>query len=137
MVAFYLDNDVSLGLVPLLEHRGHTTQTARDLGLTTAGDDAQLLEAVQRQAILLTYNRKDFELLHDAWRTWAPALGLEMPPHPGILALAHAPVLEQIEAVDALSRGETIEALVNQMLFWSHGAGWRRRIIGQGWHPLT
>jgi hypothetical protein len=34
-----------------------------------------------------------------------------MPPHPGILALAHAPVTEQIGAIDALFLRQTVETL--------------------------
>lgn len=130
MPRFYLDNDVSLGLVPLLKERGHTLETARGLGHSAAGDDAQLLIAVQRQATLVTYNRRDFELLHDAWRTWPTAFSLDFPPHSGILTLAHAPVAEQMTAIDELLNVETFGRLRNELFSWRHGRGWQRRIVG-------
>lgn len=134
MAEFYLDNDVSLGLVPLLEARGHPVASARALGLTRAGDHAQLLVAVRRQAILVTYNLKDFVLLHDAWRTWPAELQSQFPPHAGILALDHAPVSEQIAAIDDLLDGVPPSTVRNEMFSWRREHGWRRRMVGQGWN---
>lgn len=91
MADLYLDNDVSLRLAPLLRIAGHEVVTTRGLGVVTATDDAQLLTAAQDGWILVTPNRRDFRLLHDAWRTWAPAFGLALPSHPGILVLDPAP----------------------------------------------
>ena len=70
MADFYLDNDVSLRLAPLLRSVGHRVTTTRELGLSAASDDAQLLTAARNGWILITHNRRDFMMLHDAWRTW-------------------------------------------------------------------
>ncbi|MGH2449075.1 MAG: DUF5615 family PIN-like protein [Chloroflexota bacterium] len=82
MAELYLDNDVSLRLVPLLRAAGHEVTTTRGLGVTAATDDAQLLIAARNGWTLVTSNRRDFRLLHDAWRTWPPAFGLALPPAP-------------------------------------------------------
>lgn len=47
MAAFYLDNDVDVGLADLLRSLGHTATTARDLGLRAAADADQLLLAAR------------------------------------------------------------------------------------------
>lgn len=127
MSSFYLDNDVFLRLVPLLVAGGHAVSSARELGLASAGDEAQLLTAVRREAILVTYNRRDFELLHDAWITWPAAFDLDLPAHPGILALAHAPVADQFDAIDGLIETTAPSALQNTMYSWRPGRGWERR----------
>ena len=54
MAAFYLDNDVSLGLAPLLLEQGHDVTSTRDLRLFRAGDVDQLLTAVRNGWVLLT-----------------------------------------------------------------------------------
>lgn len=134
MADLYLDNDVSLRLAPLLRAAGHEVTTTRELGGTTATDDAQLLIAVQNRWILVTSNRRDFRLLHDAWRTWAPAFGLALPTHPGILVLDPAPPSAQLQALAALL-ADSSRSLVEGELFWWHRAeGWRR-LVGTEWKP--
>lgn len=68
MAHLYFDNDISHRLVPELEAAGHMVLTARDRGLAEADDNAQFLAAVRVSRVLVTHNRKDFTLLHDAWR---------------------------------------------------------------------
>ncbi|MGI8827950.1 MAG: DUF5615 family PIN-like protein [Chloroflexota bacterium] len=75
MAELYLDNDVSLRLAPLLRAAGHRVITTRELELADATDDAQLLTAAQQHWILITSNRGDFRLFHDAWRTGQQLLG--------------------------------------------------------------
>jgi hypothetical protein len=62
----YLDNDVSQRLIPRFQEAGHSCTTAIPIGLDSARDEVQLLSAVQRGAILVTYIRRDFMLLHRA-----------------------------------------------------------------------
>ena len=91
MASFYLDNDVSIRLARLLLKSGHLAFAAKDLGFSAATDNEHLLVAVRNDWILVTHNRTDFTLLHDAWGSWPLALGLELPLHPGILALGQGP----------------------------------------------
>lgn len=72
MANVYLDNDVTRYLKPELEARGHTTVLTREVpGMATASDGHQLMFAARSGAVIVTHNKKDFELLHDAWRRWS------------------------------------------------------------------
>ena len=86
MADFYADQNISLDLIALLRGRGHTAVTARNLGLERARDDEHLLVAAERDRLLLTYNRDDFELLHDAWHRWLRKLQVR-PFHRGLETL--------------------------------------------------
>lgn len=135
-MAFYLDNDVSLDLVPLLRERGHEVTSTRDLRLYRASDVDQLLTAVRNGWVLVTCNRRDFTLLHDAWQTWPAAFGLALPPHRGILALDPAPATEIDGAITTLVAGTSPSAWANELLWW-HRRAWTRRVAGIGWDPTA
>jgi Domain of unknown function (DUF5615) len=129
---FYLDHDVSLRLALLLRAAGHDTTTAQEAGLSHASDDAQLLAAAQQQRILVTHNRKDYVLLHDAWRRWPVAWGTLAPPHAGILVLDHRPERELAAAV------ETFIAAVhhdpaNLLCWWRPHDGLRYQLADRRW----
>ena len=132
MADLYLDNDVSLALAPPLRVAGHRVTATRDLGLFRAGDDARLLTAARNGWVLVTYNRRDFAMLYDAWRTWAVAFGSALPPHPGILALDHAPPAARAGAVAAIVAVPG-GPLANELLWWHRGRGWSWRLVGVGW----
>jgi hypothetical protein len=135
VVVFYLDNDVALGLQPLLEHLGHRAISTRTLGMTRARDDQQLLIAHFHGAILITHNVKDFVLLQHAWSSWPPALGMQFPTHPGILVLQQGTGIEhQAAALHALLSDARPTPVAGQLLRWRHRE-WRR--LGEtGWHAL-
>ncbi len=71
MAAFYFDEDVAEDLLPLLAERGHTIVTTRMEGRKGAPDPRQLLYAAGRGWTLVTLNRGDYRLLHDAWLMWS------------------------------------------------------------------
>lgn len=135
MAGLYLDNDVSLHLAPLLRVAGHAVAATRDRNLRRAPDDAQLLTAALNRWILVTCNRLDFTMLHDAWLTWPAAFGVALPPHPGILILDVAPLEAQANAVGRLFAHVDQGFLPNGLFWWSRVSGWRRRVIGRGWEP--
>ncbi len=135
MADFYLDNDVSLRLAPLLRSVGHRVTTTRDLGLSGASDDAQLLTAARNGWILITHNRRDFMMLHDAWRTWPAAFGLALPPHPGSLVLDQALPDVLTNIVSGFLAGMPGESWINELFWWRRAGTWRRRIVGTGWEP--
>jgi hypothetical protein len=83
---FFLDNNVSRHLIPILTADGHHILTSRDEGLAARNDVEQLLAATDRNAILVTHDREDFLLLHYAWL----ALCLrwhQTEAHPGIVVV--------------------------------------------------
>ena len=135
MALLHLDHNISLHLVPALQAVGHEVSVARDLGLTRMTDDAQLLSAVRASRVLVTHDRGDFTLLHDAWLTWPTAFGLALPPHPGILLLDPAPHGALSGVLDAFLAPTPPAALANGIFWWHRHDGWRRRIIGTGLAP--
>ena len=136
MADFHLDADVSLLLASLLRSAGHGVATARHLGLAAATDDAQLLAAMRSGRMLVTHNRRDFTLLHDAWRSWPTAFGLALPAHPGILALDHGPPNLLFRVIDEFLAATSPASRPNEMFWWQGRGGWRRRIVGTAWTPL-
>lgn len=131
MAELYLDNDVSVHLAPLLRASGHRV-TTRNLGLGAATDDAQLLIAAQRRWILVTSNRRDFRLSHDAWRTWPAAFGSALPPYPGILVLDHASLTVQFQTLEALLIGPPFAATEGELFWWRYLEGWQH-LVGTSW----
>jgi uncharacterized protein DUF5615 len=134
LARLYLDHNVSQRLARLLR-TNHDVVSARDLGLTRLTDDAQLLAAVRDDRLLVSHNRGDFALLHDAWLTWPAAFGLALPPHPGLLVLDPAPHEALSDVLDAFLAATPPARLANETFWWHHRNGWRRRIIGTGWEP--
>jgi predicted nuclease of predicted toxin-antitoxin system len=124
MADLYLDHDVAIRLAPLLTRAGHSVRTTRDEGLETARDPRQLLFATRHGRIIISHNKKDFRLLHDAWQAWGAEWGTWRRHH-GILILDHGDVEILAVAVhQILSRGVQT---VNQMYEWGHTSGWRLR----------
>lgn len=70
MTTFYLDENVSLKIVPLVRAAGYTVITYLDEGLKGERDDVHLFTARLNDWILVTYNGSDFILLHDALHRW-------------------------------------------------------------------
>ena len=127
MADLYVDQNISFDLIALLRGRGHTAVTARDLGLERARDDEHLLVAAERGRTLLTYNRDDFELLHDAWRRWSTAWQATAT-HAGILIVPpppHRSVAEAAGEVDSLLASGY--PLANELYRWRPVGGWVRR----------
>jgi 3-mercaptopyruvate sulfurtransferase SseA len=70
MVAFYLDEDTPEALAQTLVGYGHTAMTTTQADRKGAKDYEQLWFAAMRGWVLLTLNRKDYMLLHGAWKHW-------------------------------------------------------------------
>jgi hypothetical protein len=131
----YLDHNISRNLIIPLRSAGHDVVAVRDIGLTRATDEAQLLEAVRQGRILVTHNRTDFTLLHDAWMTWPSGLGVGFPVHPGILVVDTAPSDVLSTVVEELIRHMPPAESENGLFWWHRHEGWRRRAVGAGWEP--
>lgn len=87
MATLYLDEDVPHQLGSLLEIAGHTVYTTHRQGRAETSDGDQLLYAATNEWTIVTHNRKDFELLHDAWLRSTRAWSLNGQ-HPGILIIS-------------------------------------------------
>ena len=89
-----------------------------------ARDQRVLLASAQTGRTVVTHNRKDFRLLHDAWRDWSAAWGV-VAQHSGILIVAEVPAPVLAEELDRfLAGGPTVE---NQLYEWGRISGWRQR----------
>ena len=125
MASFYTDHNVDLELAALLRAAGYEAWTTRDLARETAKDGAQLLLAAERGWTLVTQNRKDFELLHDAWRVWTAAWAVASQ-HAGILVLPQPrPADECMALLSALLDADP--PLMNELHLWRPATGWQRR----------
>ena len=119
MALIYLDEDVSVEIVPLLSGRAHDVVHAYDLNNRQLPDTDHLLYAANAGRVMVTHNRTDYEKLHLLWlalNSWH----VMNRAHPGILT-----TWGQISANlwgnlldDFLSQNENLQ---NQM--WR----WRRR----------
>ena len=127
MVRLYLDSDVSIRLAPLLRAAGHDAATTEELGQRGATDDEQLLTAVRETRTVVTHNRKDFLLLHDAWRRWPAAVGAVFPSHPGILVLDHRLDPELAPVLAAFLAAAPPAPAAGELYWWRVGSGWHRR----------
>jgi hypothetical protein len=122
---FYADENVSSLLNDALRLYGHAIFATHDEGRSGATDGSQLLYAAERGWIILTHNRADFIMRHDAWHLWARAWDIR-PEHAGI------GILEPVEP----SRYADIAALIhdvcqrneltNTLLAWRGATGWER-----------
>lgn len=96
-----------------------------DEGRAGATDGSQLLYAADHGWIILTHNRADFILLHDAWHLWARAWDVE-PEHAGIIVLEPIRFPRHAEIVSLIDDVCQRQALVNMLFAWRRTAGWER-----------
>src|SRR5215510_6348095 len=109
----------------LLQHHDHMVLTVRDIGLERAGDHEHFLTAAQRGWILVTHNRQDFFLLHDAWRRWLPVFNVSTV-HAGILVLPHGLPSQTVQLLeDFLLSGLPLS---NELYVWRPMSGWTHRL---------
>jgi hypothetical protein len=127
MASFYFDENMSLLLEMLLRVRGHLVSSTYGEGRLGSPDPHQLLFAADRGWILVTHNRRDLRLLHDAWHLWSHAWGTSRR-HAGILVLDQVPgqpVEELAALIHALVHDPDV-LLPNSLYDWRQATGWRR-----------
>ena len=135
MASLYFDHNVSHDVGPSLWSLGHELVFSRDMRSTTLPDDALLLSSVQAGRVLVTYNRRDFRMLHDAWVTWPAAFGMALPMHPGILILDQARPEMLVRALATFLGQVTPSRLANGIFWWHRHDGWRQPVAGANWEP--
>ena len=84
MARFYLDENISRDAELLLTQYGHDTLHCVDAGNKGEPDPQHLQDAAATGRILVTFNWRDFRLLHQFW-TALNAWGNIDRPHAGIL----------------------------------------------------
>ena len=88
MALCYVDEDVTEDISPLLRTRGHDALTTTEAGNKGFKDPRQLAFAARSGRVLITANRFDFVMLHEAWLRWSKEWDAEARAvHPGILVV--------------------------------------------------
>jgi predicted nuclease of predicted toxin-antitoxin system len=121
----YLDENVTVRLFEPLASLGHDTVSANHLGHKGRTDAEQLLIATNLGRILVTYDRDDSLLLHEAWLEWSRAWDVPRT-HAGIIVIhpVRGFTVDDIarSVHDGLSREST--PLANRIVGWKHHLGW-------------
>ena len=121
MAALYLDEDVRHAATEALTRLGHQVTHAND-HRKGAKDDVQLLIAADAGWILVTCNRKDYVLLHDAWHHWSRRWSVAAE-HAGILIVGNTWPAELIGArVHAFLAPP--RQITNRLYRWIDPRGW-------------
>ncbi len=121
----YLDENTTVRLIEPLTALGHDVVSANDLGHKGRVDADQFLVSAEYGRVLLTSDRNDFRLLHEAWTAWSRAWGVSRS-HAGIIVIHPAPNLpikDVAWAVDAYLSRDTAP-LENRLIGWKPPAGW-------------
>lgn len=130
MTQFYLDENVSLGMIALLQARGHQVIVARRLLPERTSDHHHLAMATRSGWVLVTHDRGDYLLLHRAWRDWFTEWGTPpVPKHAGIIRIPQPPTLSAEQAAALLAAffaGENRDDEVEGgFVEWTPVHGWR------------
>lgn len=127
MADFSLDENVSERTADVLGTLGHDVMTARQLRSKGIDDARQMTLAVRLGRIFVTYNHRDFLLLHRAWRLWSHDWGAtERARHAGILILLQPPLLAADGAAHLLDRiVREGGPIANRCFAWSPDADWQ------------
>ena len=125
MTALYLDEDVPIALGGLLSARGHIIFTTRTESRLGSNDPDQRFFAANRGLVIVTHNRDDFGLLHQAWLVWTQQWGLQRP-HAGIIVLGRVlnkPTGEYADLIgDLLATPQLM--LTDTFYRWHPHSGW-------------
>lgn len=126
MLAFYLDEQVSQKLVPLLIALGYDTTSAIILGNRGLHDGRQLLIAANLRRTLISYNVGDFKLLHRSWLDWSSAWqATAVARHAGIMLIYSSKGIDAVDLAQAIHRfAQANSDLTNRLVAWSPTADW-------------
>lgn len=109
-VRLFLDEDVHAGLCEALARRGFDAVHAQTLKRIGLADDAQLSYAIQQKRCLVSFNVKDFVLLHNRY----VKAGKE---HDGIIVSKQLPLRTVLAKLLALMSRHSHESLRNRLVF--------------------
>jgi hypothetical protein len=119
----YLDEDVSYDLTGGLRDAGYDMDSVKDAGNFGLTDARQLLWAVEHGRTVITHNRKDFRLLHEALKLWAIRWGSPGAlRHHGVLVVPHLPVPQLARLIDEFVRNR--DNIDNRLFIWDRQRGW-------------
>ncbi|MHB8647089.1 MAG: DUF5615 family PIN-like protein [Thermomicrobiales bacterium] len=127
MAGFFLDEDVSADLPDLLRTYGHIVTDVHSEQREGVPDPRQLLFAADRGLTMITHNRRDFLLLHDAWLTWSHEWQIGRR-HSGILVVEQMPPADLSIAARAIHEqvSDDDTSLNNTLYQWVRASGWQK-----------
>jgi hypothetical protein len=131
MALCYVDEDVTEYLAPLLRPRGHDVLTTAEAGAKGFKDPRQLAFAARADRVLITANRADFVMLHEAWLRWSRDWEAEnRAVHAGILIVPSGSGKLADRLANELDRILVSDIdLRNRLFRWMAGAGWQEVLI--------
>ena len=121
MLDCYLDEHASERLTEALGGLGLKATSANRLQRKGLSDALHLLYAAESNRVLITYDVKDFTLLHEAWQFWTRLWGVAAR-HAGILLIysTNKPRIDEID--EAITRlGNELDTFENRVFSWKRG----------------
>jgi hypothetical protein len=109
-IELYLDEDVSVLVADLVRARGFGATTTQEAGMAGKDDPEQLTFAVDREAAMLTHNRKDYETLAQEYFTVGQA-------HYGIIVAARRRPYELARRLLSILNTTTADEMENQLRY--------------------
>ncbi len=106
----FLDEDIHANLGPILRKRGFDVKHAQELSRKGKSDVEQLKFAVEEKRCLLTFNIKDFVLLHNYYVNE----GIE---HWGIIVSKQLPIGEVLRRLLKILQSYSQDSMKNRLLF--------------------
>jgi len=127
---FFLDENVAEPLGHHLDSLGHDILSARAAGMKGASDFRQLLYCARSTRTMVTYDVKDFELLHETWMVLAREWQVDrMVIHHGILIIPPPSRLSNSSASVEIDTLERIGPLADRLVAWKPSEGWREGTV--------
>jgi len=130
---FYVDEDPHQRLAGNLRPLGFDALATVEAGNKGLSDPRQLAFATDEARTLITCNRDDFELLHEALVLWSRRPEHEgSRAHSGILIIPSGNLLRLPEATQVIAefaRRPEADAMNDRLFVWERSTGWRELLI--------
>jgi uncharacterized protein with PIN domain len=109
-ISLYLDEMIPVVLAPILRQYGYDVLAAKEVNMFGKSDEDQLTFAVSKKKAIITFNIKDFVLVHQSWLSERKKhFGIIVSPEIRISKLTHL-------CLKLLGRTESKD-LINQLRF--------------------
>jgi hypothetical protein len=123
---YHFDEHVSERLTELAENQGLDTTSIDRLDLKGLDDASNLLLSSRSGRVLVTYDVRDYALLHRAWQVWSSAWVAENPSRHAGMALIHSSKQASLNDIVAalIELGDLVDAALNRLFVWTYTKGW-------------
>lgn len=121
---YYTDEDLQYDLSGAFRRAGYDAESVKDRRTFGWTDARQLFLAVELGHTMITSNKKDFILLHEALRLWHGRWEVSTPlRHHGIIIVPHWDVADIVRLV--LDFTENRDSLENECFLYDEYRGWK------------